>query len=260
MPRGSGGSSRVARTSWAPAGRWSMTKLRISQQALERTRCASSRTRRNGRAPARVAPRAGRMRLLIGVTDSCSHSNTAGSTTAKSSSARARYVSSTTGSLSDVSSCSHAQGRSSACTHWTSARVLPDPAGADTTTNGADERSRSATRRRRGTTSTRGRGTCRFESRGWKTSSRRALRRGPAARPPSRPLDPLPLDCFLERVTAPPATLAIFDSRYHECERALGGRPLSARKPKRPAQGGVSGRGGEWSRRSESNRGPHHYE
>ena len=160
------------------------------------------------------------MRLLIGVTVSCSQSDTAGSTAAKLFNARPRYVSSTTGSLAEVSSCNQALGRCSACTHCTSARVLPEPAGAETTTSGAVERCRTATRLRRGTTSTRGRGTCRFERRGWKTSLRRpvAARPRPAKRTLSSPLAPLSPDRLVERVTAPSVPLPIPDSTYHERE------------------------------------------
>ena len=183
LPRGSGGSSRDDSTSCAPGGTWSMTKPRISQQVFARTRCASSRTRRNGPAAARLASSAGRIRVRIGVIDARRPSKTAGSTAVRPWSACARYVNSTTGSLSDVSSCSQAPGRSSASIHCTRVIVLPEPAGAETTISGAVERRRAAMSSLRGTTSRRDRGICRFETSGLNDERAGALRLATARLP-----------------------------------------------------------------------------
>ena len=86
-----------------------------------------------------------------------------GSTSSSRSSATARQRSSTRGSLSPPSSRSQIVGRLSACSHCVSVTVLPEPAGADSSTSGSVEVNSVLTTALRATSSTCGRGGRSFE-------------------------------------------------------------------------------------------------
>ena len=156
----------------APSGRFSSTSPTCAQASSFCTSWASSSTSTNGGAPATAAASPGRTRSTSGGRRSCSSSRISGSTPSTWSSATARQRSSTRGSLSLPSSRSQIAGRLSARSHCVSVTVLPEPAGADTSTNGSVDFSSVSTSASRTTSSTCGRGGRSFEGRHWRAGAR----------------------------------------------------------------------------------------